>query len=223
MIMSNPSKPFIDLAKKLVFKHTTLGGPRYPYNVEPIQLATLVMEFERVRALTGNIVEIGVARGMTTRFLSQHIVNEKLENTLTYYAIDTFDSFTSGDLKYEVEQRGKSLNELKGFAYNDFSIWQKNFNNFPFVKAIKSDCSTYDYSQIKPIKLTFLDVDLYLPTKKALPKIYGATISGGVILVDDVMNNAAYDGAYQAFMEFCKEQKLPPKVIGNKCGFIQKV
>jgi hypothetical protein len=220
--VSAPSKTLIEFAKKIAFKHTRLGAPRYPYNVEPIQLATLVMELERVKNFTGNIVEIGVARGMTTRFLSQHIVNQELDKTLTYYAIDTFDSFTGDDLKYEVEQRGKSLFELKGFEYNDYKTWQKNFDEFPFVRAIKSDCATYDYKNIMPIKLTFLDVDLYLPTKKVLPKIYEATISGGVILVDDVLNNTTYDGAYQAFMEFCEEQKLPATVIGNKCGYIQK-
>lgn len=181
------------------------------------------MELERVKGIFGNIVEIGVARGMTTRFLSEHIVKEKLEKTLTYFAIDTFESFTSNDLKYEVERRGKSLIELKGFDYNDEKIWQKNFDEFKFVKTIKSDCAKYDYNQIKPIKLTFLDVDLYLPTKTALPKIYDATISGGAILVDDVMNNTVYDGAYQAFMEFCEERRLPAKVIGNKCGLIRKV
>jgi hypothetical protein len=220
--MAAPSKPLIEFAKKIAFKHTRFGAPRYPYNVEPIQLATLVMELDRVKHLVGNIVEIGVARGMTTRFLSQHIVNEGLEKTLTYYAIDTFESFIGDDIKYEVEQRGKSLFELKGFEYNDYQTWQRNFNEFSFVKAIKSDCSTYDYKQISPIKLTFLDVDLYLPTKKVLPKIYDATISGGVILVDDVLNNATYDGAYQAFMEFCEEQQLPARIIGNKCGYIQK-
>jgi O-methyltransferase len=221
--MSKISKPIVELAKKLAFKHTKLGAPRYPYNVEPIQLATLVFELERVKNLVGNVVEIGVARGMTTRFISQHIINQKLDKSLTYYAIDTFESFTHDDLKYEVENRGKSLFDLKGFDYNDHKIWQSNFSEFPFVKAIKSDCSTFDYNQISPIKLTFLDVDLYLPTKKTLPKIFDATISGGVILVDDVLNNTTYDGAHQAYMEFCDEMKLPPKVIGNKCGFIQKI
>lgn len=221
--MGSLSKPIIELAKKIAFKHTKFGAPRYPYNVEPIQLATLVMELERVKALNGNVVEIGVARGMTTRFMAQHIANQNLGNSLKYYAIDTFESFTDDDLKYEVEKRGKSLFELKGFDYNDYEIWQNNFSAFPFVKAIKSDCATYDYSQIKPLKLTFLDVDLYLPTKNALPKIYDATISGGVILIDDVLNNTTYDGAYQAYMEFCDEYNLPKKVIGNKCGFIQKI
>lgn len=220
--MATHLKSVVELAKKIAFKHTRLGAPSYGYNVEPIQLATLVMELERLKNIEGNVVEIGVARGMTTRFLAQHIANQKLEKFLTYYAIDTFESFTNADLKFEVEQRGKSLLDLQGFDYNDHLIWQSNFLDFPFVKAIKSDCSSYDYSKIKPIKLTFLDVDLYLPTKKTLPKIYDATVSGGVILVDDVLNNTTYDGAYQAYMEFCEENGFPKRILGNKCGVIQK-
>jgi len=221
--MSSMLKPIVELAKKVAFRHTKLGAPRYEFNVEPIQLATLVMELERLKDIDGNVVEIGVARGMTTRFLAQHIANQKLDKSLSYYAIDTFESFTNADLMYEVEHRGKSLADLQGFAYNDQIIWQRNFLDFPFVKAIKADCSNYDYSKIHPIKLTFLDVDLYLPTKNSLPKIYDATVSGGVILVDDVLNNSTYDGAYQAFMEFCEENSFPKKIIGNKCGFIQKI
>jgi hypothetical protein len=199
-----------------------MGVPRYPYNVEPIQLATLVIELERLKQFEGNIVEIGVARGMTTRFLCQHIENQKLEQTLSYFAIDTFESFTSEDLKYEVENRGKFLRDLKGFDYNDFGTWKANFSDYQFLKAIKSDCAVFDYKKIAPIKLSFLDVDLYLPTKKTLPKLYNETVVGGCILVDDVLNNATYDGAYQAFMEFCAEKDIEPKVLGNKCGVIYK-
>ena len=47
-------------------------------------------------------------------------------------------------------------------------------------------------------------------------------MKGGVIFVDDVLDNTAYDGAYQAYMEFCNENKIQPKIIGNRCGVIYK-
>lgn len=219
--------PFIfksleEFAKSVAFKHTGLGAPTYPYNVEPIQLSTLVMEIERLRDKTGNIVEIGVARGLTTRFLAEHLLRQRLHTETAIFAIDTFESFVKEDLEYEVQSRGKSLHELKGFAYNDYDKWASNLKDFPFVKPIKTDCSAFDYTSISPIKLTFLDVDLYLPTKKTLPKLWEATVVGGAILVDDVLNNTTYDGAYQSYMEFCAEMKLEPKVIGNKCGILIK-
>ena len=211
-----------ELAKSFAFKYTKFGAPNYSYNVEPIQLMTLVKEFERLKLTEGNIVEIGVARGMTTRFMCEHIYKQKFDKSLHYYAIDTYESFTKNDLRYEVEVRGKSFVELQGFAYNNFEIWSQNFSHFKFVKPIKADCSHFDYSMISPIKLSFLDVDLYLPTIQALFKIYDATIHDGVILVDDVEDNSRYDGAYQAYMEFCNQKNIKPLIIGNKCGVIYK-
>ena len=215
-------KPLREAAKGLAFKYTKLGVPRYSYMAEPVQLAKLVEEIERLKSVKGNIVEIGVARGMTTRFLCEHIRNQGLEDSLTYYAIDTFASFTEEDLEYEVSKRGKPMFGLRAFEYNDFDIWKKNFQEFSFVKAIKSDCSIVDYDAISPIKISFLDVDLYLPTQKTLPKLYAATVKGGVILVDDVKDNSIYDGAYQAYVEFCKDLGVDPIFLGNKCGVIYK-
>jgi predicted O-methyltransferase YrrM len=220
--MLNIVKTLKETAKTLVFRHTSLAAPTYRYNIEPIQLAHLIIEIEKLKNVPGNIVEIGVARGLTTRFLAQHIKNQRLDQSLKLYAIDTFESFTESDVAYEVKTRGKSLEDLTIFKYNDYEVWKKNFSDFNFVKAIQADCSNVDYAQCGPIKVALLDVDLYLPTQKTLPKIYQNLVSGGVILVDDVLHGTAYDGAHQAYMEFCALINQQPEVIGNKCGIIRK-
>jgi len=220
--MNSLLKPVKETLKAIAFKHLGLGAPTYPYCIEPIQLATLINEFERVKDTPGCVIEIGVARGMTSRFLAEHIKCQKLADTTPYYAIDTFESFTKADLDYEVQSRGKDLFELRGFEYNDFEVWKKHFIDFPFVRAIKSDCSTFDYATLGPVKLAFLDVDLYLPIKKTLPKLFEVLIVGGSIVVDDVLNNTTYDGAYQAYMEFCEEREIKPTVVGNRCGLVTK-
>lgn len=153
--MTKLFKPLKETLKSFAFKYTILGAPNYPYNIESIQLSFLIDEIERLKNIKGNIVEIGVARGMTTRFICEHIKNQNLDHTLKFFAVDTFESFTKNDLDYEVNKRGKSLFELKGFDYNDYEIWKRNLSNFPFVNAIKSDCSTVDYSKLSPIKLVF--------------------------------------------------------------------
>ena len=210
----------MDLVKKVAFRHTKLGTPRYPFNIELLQLAMLVFEIDRLKDTIGAIVEIGVARGMTTRFVCEHLIRRGYANQ-KLYAIDTFQSFLKSDIDYEVthrgETRGKELKEM--FAYNDFEIWKKNFSGFPFVKVIQSDCATFDYATIAPIKLAFLDVDLYLPTKRALPGIYEHICDGGIIMIDDVEGGI---GARQAYMEFCEELKISPTVVGNRCGIIRK-
>ena len=209
-------------AKKIAFKYLRLGIPRYGFNVEPIQLALLINEIERLKDVDGCICEIGVARGVTTRFLAQHIHVQGIENKNKYYAFDTFNSFKKSDLEYEVNNRGKRSIDLKGFEANSFNIWKKNFSKFQFIEAIQADCSKFDFSKLEPIKITFLDVDLYLSTKSTLNNIYDATIKGGVIIVDDVMNNSPYDGAFQAYTEFCEAKKIKPVIVGNKCGVIYK-
>lgn len=215
-------KKILEFLKLIAFRYLRIGKPNYPYLLDPSQLAQLIVEFERLKSQAGSIVEIGVARGMTTRFLAEHIMVEKLENKESIYALDIFSNFQKEDVNFEIENRGKNSSDLNAYGYNDFNIWKKNFLDFPFVKAIQADCSTFDYNTIGPIKMSFLDVNLYLPTKKALPKIYEATISGGVILVDDVIDEGWMDGSCQAYKEFCSDLGVEPIIIGKRCGAIYK-
>ena len=214
-----------EFLKKIAFRYTTLGKPSYPYNIEPSQLSKLINLLDELKENEGNFAEIGVARGQTTLFLSRHIKSTnylKYSKNFKYYAIDTFSSFMKDDLNYEIDNRGKTLKELKGFSYNSYEKWKDNFKCFDFVKPIKADCSDFDYASIAPLKLVFLHVDLYLPTKNALNKIFKNMIKGGYILIDDVREHSKYDGAYQAYMEYCSEQNIKPLIIGTKCGLIKK-
>jgi hypothetical protein len=130
-------KPVIEFGKRLAFRYTPLGKPYYPYpNVEPIELATLINEIERQRDVKGSIVEIGVARGMTTYFMSTHLAMSGLEEQ-KLIAIDTFASFREDDLQYEVKNRGKTRAQLQAFAYNDYERWKKTSPNFRLSRRFK--------------------------------------------------------------------------------------
>jgi predicted O-methyltransferase YrrM len=211
-----------EFMKKVAFRYTNLGAPHYPYNIQPIQLSLLVSELDRLTNIKGNVLEIGVARGMTTFFLCHHILTQNVDSSFKYIAIDTFESFTDDDIDYEVKERNKKKTDLVGFEYNSFEKWKKNMKEFKFLHAVKGDCSEVEYLDFSPIKLSLIDVDLYLPTLNALKKIYELTIKGGVIVVDDFLENQAYDGAYSAYMDFCDSKNIEPEVIGDKCGIIYK-
>src|SRR5579863_31485 len=210
-----------DLAKKVAFRYAGLGAPAYPYIIEPIQLATLVSELERLKDTPGSIVEVGVARGMTTRFICEHLMRTG-RTSENFCVVDTFDSFVSRDVEFEIRHRGKTRDEIQGFGYIDLRSWLRNLREFKFLKAFQADCSTFDYDRLSPIKLAFIDVDLYLATKAALGRIFERLVEGGVILVDDVLQPSRWDGAYQAYSEFCAERGLPFQLIGNKMGVIRK-
>ena len=71
-----------EFMKKVAFRYTNLGAPHYPYNIQPIQLSFLVSELDRLTNLKGNVLEIGVARGMTTFFLCHHILTQNIDSSL---------------------------------------------------------------------------------------------------------------------------------------------
>jgi hypothetical protein len=59
----------VEFMKLVVFRYTNLGAPRYIYNIQPMQLSSLIFEIDRLKDKKGNIVEIGMARGLTTFFI----------------------------------------------------------------------------------------------------------------------------------------------------------
>ena len=209
-----------EIFKKIGFRYLRLGAPRYEYGLEPIQLMEIVGGLEKtIKGRKGaNIVEVGVSRGITTRFICEHLIRQN--HDATFYCLDTFGSFTKQDIAYEVENRGKKRGDLNWFAYNDYAVWKKNFAPFAFVKPIQCDASTFDFSTIAPIQFCLLDVDLYLPTKNVLRNIIPFMATDAVIVVDDVLDDTQWDGAYQAFIEFVNETKLKYRLVGNKCGII---
>lgn len=210
-----------EFLKTIAFRYTKFGAPRYSYNVEPAQLAEIVTSLNTLGKLRDklNIFEIGLARGMTTRFIVEHVRKSGL--SVNFYCLDTFSSFTEADLEYETKHRGKTLGELAGFKYNDYETWKSNFAEFDFVNAIQCDASTFDFSKVEGgVDFMFLDVDLYQPTLKVLRNVKDFLNDGAIILVDDVQDGNSWDGAYQAFFEYIKEEGLEGEVIGNKCGKI---
>ena len=97
----------------------------------------------------GSIVEVGVARGMTSRFVAEPVARQGYD--CDFYCVDTFSSFVGEDLDFEVERRGKRRSDLAAFACNDFEIWQRNFRELPFVGAIQADAGKFDFGAFAPV------------------------------------------------------------------------
>ncbi len=84
---------FFNNIKIFLYKFFNLRSPNYPYMIEPCQLALLINEIDKLKDKQSSIIEIGAFRGMTTRFLCEHITSQELDN-IKYWVIDTFSSFT---------------------------------------------------------------------------------------------------------------------------------
>ena len=204
-----------------------LSRPRYNYSLEPIQLAWLCSAIENTKAActsstdtAGCIVEVGVARGMTSVFLLQHM--KQLGDNRTYFCMDTFAGFMQRDVDYEVRFRQKRKTHFRGFSYNHKEIFERNlvkcgFNNFAIIQV---DASTVEWHKLPKIDVMLLDVDLYMPTKSVLDNSMGQWSRHAYVMVDDVGPAGDYDGASQAYTEFCKESGLTEFRVGNKGGVI---
>ena len=214
---------FKEILKLVAYRYLGLGKPYYPYMLDPRQLSKLILKIDELfeqKQRPIRIYEIGVARGLTTAFLASHIVFEKLPHTIK--CIDTFSGFTKSDLEYEINSRGKKKSDLLGFGYNEYNIWSNNFRDYKFITAIKSDISKYTIRENEVIDIVLADVDLYIPTQSILEKFYDKLTPGGLIMVDDVKNASCWDGAHQAYHEFCDKKNISPNIIGRKCGIIEK-
>lgn len=213
----------LQVLKRIAFRSRLLNWlsrPRYEYNVEPAELAFLVDAIDRTEHLSGAIVEIGVARGMTTVFLNEHL--SAIEDTRRYLCVDTFSGFTADDIAYEVARRGKNGAVFGGFTYLDRDVFARNIAAYKRVLILQKDCNLLTAADLGQISVAFLDVDLYKPTKHALAVIFECLQPDGVILVDDVRPDGIYDGAHAAYMEFCEAYGIKRRLVGNKAGAVFK-
>jgi O-methyltransferase len=200
-----------------------VGHEIYPYMFPPRQLIMLAALAEQAsnQAGEGSFVEAGCAYGATTVFLNR--LMDSFANKHEYYAIDTFSGFIEGDVEHEVTQRGKPSAIASQFVVNAKKWFDRTLElqSITRVRSVQADVGAFDFGQIAPICFCLLDVDLYLPIKRALPNIVDHMAHGGVVVVDDCGRNHDFDGAELAYREFCAERGFPYTVIFGKLGIIE--
>lgn len=170
----------------------------------------------------GAILEIGVGGGATSVMINRAI--KDFSKKRQYIAVDTFNGFTDEDISYENKFRGKK-NDYQYYKSNSKRWFEKTLEAHGIRDSIviESDCKNVDYSKFGPIAFCLFDVDLYLPTKEVLPILYSHLIPGGVIIVDDCDPlHPIYDGAGQAYREFCVHAGMTPEIVHRKLGIIRK-
>ena len=198
---------------------------RYRYLIDPSELCFLVQCLETLRNVPGDIVEVGVARGATTVFLNRHMDVSGIEKR--YHAIDTFSGFVADDVSYETSARGKSSRDDKGNSLSDFKVNSRHWfdktleiNNIRRVKVHQGDVSELASDFSARVCLAFIDVDLYLPTKRALRKV-SSLMQHGYIVVHDCVEDNLFDGSYQAYREFIADCGVEATVVGRRLGVIR--
>lgn len=212
------------LIKRAVFRTPlrNVSFNLYPYMYSPGELRFIMNKLEEALAAEGSCVEIGCAAGATSLFLNLHL--KALGQNRKYYSMDTFDGFVSDDIRHDESKRKKSATQLSQcFKTNhrEFLEYQKTKYSLHYWRITKADINTCDLNSIGPICFGLLDVDLYQPMKAALEKSYQLLAPQGVLLVDDCTASNKFDGALQAYQEFCENNSLQAEIHG-KIGVIQK-
>jgi predicted O-methyltransferase YrrM len=170
----------------------------------------------------GIVVEVGCHQGWTTCLLLEALIEQRVKRD--YVCIDTFSGFTSEDLKFEYEVRGKApglYDDL--FSIND-PEWLKaavSHSGYTNVSVRKADAAAFDYQTLGQIAFAFVDLDLYRPVKASLTRILPGMARGGVIVVDDCNPADNYwDGAYHAYADVCRKHGIQPEIVCQKFGII---
>jgi len=198
--------------------------PEYRFQFSAQQLCFFCKCLSDTKDIRGDVAEIGCEYGHTTIFLNNYLDN-LIGEKKRYFALDTFSGFSETDISFEVENRSKTRYFYEGFRENRKEWFMKtmDINKAKRVEVIEADINDFNLQGLGHLSFVLLDVDLYRPTKKALPELYEALSPGGILIVDDCdPSNFCWDGAYQAYIEFTKIAGVTPRIIHQKLGLIRK-
>lgn len=199
---------------------------RHSTTFRPAQMVALLEAIEQTHRLAGTFVEIGCYEGATTIWLNLHL--DDLRADPRYVAIDTFDGFVRQDVQHEVvvRERGAYSGLYQAAFADNKREWVEatlELNGVSRVELIAADANTFDYESLGAVAFALVDVDLYRPVAHALEKLWPLLLPGGVIAVDDCDATVRqWDGALQAYQEFCHRHGLAEQVVQQKLGMISK-
>lgn len=225
MILRNYLRLLLIRLVKLLFFLTPIWKYFLPVMKFDMSIAQINFMIEIIKEIKndGIICEIGVGGGATSVFLNQ--ANIDRINPRPFYAIDTFYGFKEEDIRFEIKNRDKKFNYHYSYRSNTKDWYTKTLiaHGIKNANVIKCDAKLFDFGKIPKIAFCLIDIDLYVPTKNVLPKVYNNLIPGGVIIIDDCSPlKSKYDGAGEAYREFCKEINQQEEVIFSKLGIIRK-
>ncbi|HVT73895.1 MAG TPA: TylF/MycF/NovP-related O-methyltransferase [Lacunisphaera sp.] len=199
---------------------------KYRYAFTPAQLARLTALVTEAVAVPGDLCEVGCYRGYTTVFLNRHL--DAVAPHKRYLALDTFGGFVAGDVAHERTQRGKDSADdrraLAKFTINSQHWFDRTMlaNGITRVTSHAAAVQDFEFPAEVPYCFALVDVDLYLPTKAALEKLWPRLSPGGVIVIDDCHPGHVYDGSRQALEEFSAANTLPFEVVETKLAVLRK-
>ena len=216
--------PLKEFAKKVAFRNTPFFKPTYPYNVHPIQLSRIISSIDEVAQDKSRrlcIVEVGVARGNTSRFIVEHVQRSGYDVGLLLCRHVLFLHSTK-ICKFEVEATRQDPQRAARVRLQRLRYLEEELRGL-CVRASQSRWTRASSTSqpLRRVDFCFLDVDLYMPTKNVLANISQHMADPAILMCDDVRDEGRWDGSYQAFMEFVDANSLDYEIVGTKCGMVR--
>ncbi len=148
----------------------------------------------------------------------------RTSNPAQVILVDTFSGFTQSSITHEVVHRGKKKSDIDKFKHHSPTHFEKHLRRLGYdnFRIVRGDCADVSWEEVGPIAVALLDVDLYLPTKHTLERMWPHVVPGGYCLVDDCKEGGPWDGAWQAYSEFIEEHDMPFMQVGTKGGLLKK-
>ena len=159
----------------------------------------------------GDIIELGIHEGNTSLLIKKILSIFNIKKKL--FLLDHFKGlihYQKEDTKLSRKFEGKYISKESSIrAFFDFF----NFNNY---KIINKDATTLKpgYFKNKIFSLAYFDMDLYLPTIKALEAIDGNMRKGSYMVFDQGHQKLWSES--KAIDEFLKKNKKYTKIIIDK-------
>jgi len=171
-----------------------------------IEAYNIHMAVRRTEKVPGDIAEVGVFRGGSSKIISESKGGRAL------YLFDTFEGLPKADRidrSFHKGQFAASFEEVKDYlkAYPDVHIYKGWFPK------------TADPILDKAFSFVHLDVDIYESTRDCLGFFYPRMSRGGIIISHDYFNS---DGVRKAVDEFFADKPEPViEMPGSQCLIVK--
>lgn len=176
--------PFLDDERFMALeeKHQNLLPiPNWHWNLQ-----TVIWAVQHSREVPGDLVELGVFKGHTTRFTAEYVDFQTWPKR--WLLFDTFDGIPDDQVDPGWAQINKDV--YKGaYAYEDVV---ERFATFPNIEVVRGRVPEVLEGRA-PEKISFLHIDLNNTTAEiaALDRLVERISPGGVLILDDYTWNSA--------------------------------
>ena len=151
--------------------------------------------------LSGDFIECGVAKGMTSRVIMEYLDFGKLKRK--FYLIDTYNGLDQRYLTVNDQKRKFDYPDMYDFVKNTFA----KFSNAVIVKGAVPEVLE-KLPKIENVAYLHIDMNCMIPEIAAAEYFWPKMSSGAIMILDDY-GHQGFDEQRLAFDKFAKEKRVP--------------